>query len=339
MVYIIVLNYKTWKDTVECLESIYGNSYDNYRVIIVDNNSENNSVEYIKDWVRRKKNVKIPENYIVLDENFSIENNADGYYNDHNARPPLIIIKALKNRGFAAGNNLGIKYALYRNDFEYIWLLNNDTVIDKDSLTNLVSKAQEYDKHGEKIGIIGSKILFYDNKDVIQGIGVKYNKWIGTVKYIGLSEKDAGQFDDEKYILSADYVIGASMFATRAFLKETGLLSEDYFLYFEELDWVLRGKRVGFNIGYSWKSRVYHKEGATVGSSSKGKLRSEKADYYTFKNRIVFTKKFFPKSIFTVYAGFIFVAFNRIKRGQFKRLGTICSALKDGRNKSKLINE
>lgn len=347
-VYIVVLNYNTWQDTIECLESIYKSRYNNYQVILVDNNSNNDSVKFLKLWTEGeldiitksnnalKRNsfppVKKPIRYHFLKEddkgNIVYEyksginggGNVGGY--------PLVIIQANRNRGFSAGNNLGIKYALLNGDFKYIWLLNNDTVINDDSLYKIVEKADSYDKQGVKVGIIGSKVLFYNNPAIIQGIGVKYNRWFGTSKHIGIFEEDEGQFNSEKFLPATDYIMGSSMFVNKKFIDDTGLLCEDYFLYFEELDWILRGKQKGWGIGYSWESKVYHKEGATMGSNADGKLRSEQADYYTFKNRIIFTKKFFPKYIWTVYAGFFMVAFNRVRRKQFKRIKMILSILK-----------
>ena len=346
-VYIVVLNYNTWQDTIECLESIYKSRYDNYQIILVDNNSNNDSVKFLKLWAEEgldiitksnnalKRNsfppVKKPLEYRFYKEddkgNLKYEykeyinesNNAGGY--------PLVVIKADKNKGFSAGNNVGIKYALLNGDFKYIWLLNNDTVINDDSLYKLVEKADSYDKQGVKVGIIGSKVLFYHNPTIIQGVGVKYNRWFGTSKHIGIFEEDEGQFNNEEFLPAMDYIMGSSMFVNKKFIDDIGLLCEDYFLYFEELDWILRGKQKGWGIGYSWKSKVYHKEGATMGSNADGKLRSEQADYYTFKNRIVFTKKFFPKYIWTVYAGFFMVALNRLSRRQFKRLKIIWSVL------------
>ena len=348
-VYIVVLNYNTWQDTVECLESIYKSRYSNYQVILVDNNSNNDSVKFLKLWaeggldvivkvdnpLRRNSfpPVKKPIEYRFYQEDcegnivyeYQSRINGDNYAGEC----PLTMIQANKNKGFSAGNNIGIKYALLNDDFKYIWLLNNDTVIDNDSLDKLVEKADSYDKQKKtNVGIIGSKVLFYNDPNIIQGVGVKYNKRLGASKHIGIFEEDKGQFNNDGSVPIIDYIMGSSMFVNKKFIDDTGLLCEDYFLYFEELDWILRGKQKGWDIGYCWKSKVYHKEGATMGSNSNGKLRSEQADYYTFKNRIVFTKKFFPKYICTVYVGFFMVALNRIRRKQFKRIKMIWSILK-----------
>ena len=351
-IYIVVLNYNTWQDTVECLESLYKSRYNNYQVILVDNNSNNDSVKFLKLWAEGGVDVivnvdsplrcdyfppvKKPMEYRFYREDcegnivYEYQSRING--GNYNGEYPLTIIQTNNNRGFSAGNNIGIRYALLNDgDFEYIWLLNNDTVIDNDSLDKLVEKADSYDKQKAKVGIIGSKVLFYNNPNIIQGVGVKYNKWLGTSKHIGIFEEDKGQYNNEESIFITDYIMGSSMFVNKKFINDVGLLCEDYFLYFEELDWILRGKQKGWNIGYCWESKVYHKEGATMGSNANGKLRSEQADYYTFKNRIVFTKKFFPKYIWTVYAGFLIVVLNRIRRNQFNRIKMIWSILKSSK--------
>lgn len=319
-VYIIIINYKGYSDTIECLESIIGNRYENYRIIVVDNYSENDSLKFIKLWADSKKE---SVNCIFFNESI-INSEKSAVAKD--AR--LILLQANGNGGFAAGNNLGIKYALSENDFDYIWLLNNDTVIEKDSLSKLVGKVLDDKNNGFKIGITGSKLLFYDNRDIIQGVGGKYNKWIGSSKHIGGFEKDAGQYDNNKVKDKINYIIGASMFVSKEFIENTGLMCEDYFVYFEDLDWIVRGKRKGWSIGYCWESRIYHKFGATIGSSENKKEKSEISDYYALRNRILFTKKFYPYCLPTVYAGFIAVIFNRIARKQFKRLKMIFSILK-----------
>ena len=232
------------------------------------------------------------------------------------------------NLGFAGGNNPGLRYALARNDFAYVWLLNNDTVVAAETLGSLIEKAEHYKSAESKVGIIGSKLFFYRNPEIIQSVGGVYNKWLAATRQIGLFDKDHGQYDNEGVADKTDYPTGASLFVFKEFLQDVGLMSEDYFLYFEELDWVLRGKRRHWKTGYCWQARVYHKEGATIGSSSDGAQRSEMSDYFGVKNRIVFTKKFYPHCLWSVRLGFVVVLLNRIRRCQFGRLGLLLRAFR-----------
>lgn len=320
MIYIVIVNYKGYNDTIECLESIIENQYKNYKIIVVDNCSEDDSLKFIKSWTDSKKGAV---NCLCFNEDI-IDSKKIAVAEDTR----LILLQANSNGGFAKGNNIGIKYALSKNDFEYIWFLNNDTVIEKDSLLKLVEKTLSDKNNGLNTGITGSKLLFYDKRDIIQGVGGKYNKWIGNSKHIGGFERDVGQYNNNAVAGKINYIIGASMFVSKKFIYDIGLMYEDYFLYFEDLDWAIRGKRKGWNLGYCWESRVYHKFGVTIGSSENKKEKSEISDYYALRNRILFTKKFYPYCLFTVYAGFIAVVFNRIARKQFKRLKMIFSILK-----------
>jgi len=202
---IIILNYNGWKDTIECLESVLRNDYPNYQVIVVDNGSPNNSMKYIKAWAEGRQEVLTPEPthplyhlshppvkkpipYIEYNKKEAekggtpkLENslminwlNSKAHLQDNSpnnsvnptTKYPLILIQTGSNLGYAGGNNVGIRYAQKR-DFEYIWLLNNDVVIDKDALTELL-KLAESDK---KIGIVGSKLLYYYYPNTIQTLG------------------------------------------------------------------------------------------------------------------------------------------------------------------------
>jgi len=344
-VYILILNYNGWADTIECLESVLRNDYPNYQVIVMDNDSPNNSMGYIKAWAEGKLDVWVKREHPLRHLSFPPVKKSIPYVfykrkeaekggkselatqikNSINIKHPLIIIQTGDNLGFAGGNNVGMRYALAKNDFQYIWLLNNDTVIKMNALKHLVEKAESYKKEGQKIGTIGSKLLYYDNPKIINGVGGKHNKWFAVSKQIGVLEEDKCQYDT-KYI-KMDYVIGASLFVSNKFIEDIGLMCEDYFLYCEEMDWAERGRRKDWNLGYCWQSNVYHKEGRTTGSSNIGKEKSDLADYY-LGNRIVFTKKFFPQCLWSVYLGFIVTFFNRIKRRQWKRLNLILSILK-----------
>lgn len=316
-VYIIILNYNGWQDTIECLESVLNSDYPNYQIIVVDNGSQNNSIGHIISWFVSKSIKYILFNQDEIKNSKTCEDEKDA----------VILIQAKENRGYAAGNNIGIKYALAKNDFDYIWILNNDTVIKENSLSKLIDKSKWYKSKNRKVGIIGSKLLYYYKPEVINGIGGRYNKYFALVKTIGILEKDIGQYDDERWVNKIDYIIGASMFVDKDFIKDVGLMCEDYFLYFEELDWILRGKKRGWEIGYCWESIVYHKEGKSTGGNVLEKKSSELSYYYWMRNRILFTKKFYPQYLWLVYIGFLVSIFNKLRKLQFKKLKLICKAL------------
>ncbi len=333
-IYVIILNYNNWQDTIECMESVLRSDYPNFQVILIDNDSTDNSQEYIKEWLEGNINVWVsPSNklrnlsfppiekplpYVFYDKktaedggNLKLENSLT--YKDSRLRNPIIFIQTGKNLGFSGGNNVGIRYALKKDDFKYIWLLNNDTVVEKNTLTNLVNCANSKD---DSYGMFGTTLLYYDEPELVQALGGKFNQLFATGKH-----KYANQ-EFEKVRLSNDiqdfdYIIGASLLLTNKFIKEVGLLSEDYFIYYEEIDLALRGKKKGFKMHICLDSIVYHKESVTIKKSEQ--TISSFSDYYRVKNRIKLTKKHNPKYLPIIYTGMIFSVYKRIKRKQYEQ--------------------
>jgi GT2 family glycosyltransferase len=287
-VYIILLNWNGWKDTIECIASLKALRYPNFEIIVVDNASENHSVQEIK-----------------------------------NRYPKLTLIENAENRGFSAGNNTGIRYALKR-DADYVWLLNNDTVVEPEALTPLVDKMEK----NPSMGICGSKLIYYHQRDTVQVLGGgNYNKWLGVSTHFGKHSPVNSNFDTSEIEKKLDFIVGASMLVSRSFLMDVGLLCEDYFMYGEEIDWGIRAKGK-YSFGFAPHSIVYHKEGASIGATSLDKdNKSRLADYYSIRNRFKITYKFHLYMLPFVYATMGYVIFNRIKRKQWDRIPMILKLL------------
>ncbi|NOR54699.1 MAG: glycosyltransferase [Sulfurovum sp.] len=323
-VYIILLNYNGWKDTIECLESVLKSDYSNYQIIVVDNDSPNNSMDYIINWAEGKQKVIYDENselkylsqpyekkpleyvYYEKDEAFKGGNKEkeEKYSN------PIIFIQSGENGGFAAGNNIGIKYALAKADFEYIWLLNNDTVIEPISLKILINDAIKNDG-----GISGSTLMYYDNPKELQAYGGYINKFFGTSKHI----LDADDIEDK-----LDYVSGASFLINKNVIGSIGLLPEEYFLYYEETDYCFNAKKNGYKLKVSLTSIVFHKEGGSTGANKNPAKKSEFMDILSLKNRIKFHTKYLGGGA-GLWLGLMITFLNRIKRGQLNRIWKVLS--------------
>lgn len=310
-VYIILLNYNGWRDTIECLGSLLALSYPNYQILVIDNDSPDGSMASMLDWV---KSCGLAYCYRragkCLDASYPAAMTGE---------MPIVFIKSPVNGGFAAGNNIGIDYAVEQGDADYIWLLNNDTVVDVNALSALVNSSTSYAAAGEQVGVVGSKLLYYAKRDTIQAVGGVYSRYFGTTRHIGENEIDVGQYDHAGVDSYIAYPVGASMFVPIKFVLSVGKLSEEYFLYYEELDWVLRGKVEGWRVGYSWESVVYHKVGASIGSSADGRAVSGLADYYSLRSRHVFMRKFFPRHMVLVKLAFIKTLLIRVKYCQFEK--------------------
>ena len=329
---IIILNYNGWKDTLECLESVLKIDYPTFQVVVVDNASTDGSMQRLEEWadgkipanasmhssISRLTSPPVPKpiSYCAYEGEVISKHTCGG------DSSKLTFIKSGTNGGFAAGNNLGIKFAQSQQDCQFVWLLNNDTVVHPNSLKELL---KYYAASAGKLGILGSKLLYYHNPDLIQALGGQYNKWLCSTRHIGSYKNAASYTSTSMPDITPDYVIGAAMFVPTSFILDVGLINEEYFLYFEELDWSIRGKKKGWSIDVCLESTVYHKEGASISANDS---KSELADYYSLKNRILFTRRFFPIALPSVYLSLLFVAFNRLRRGQPERLKLIIKALK-----------
>ncbi len=319
-VYIIVLNYKTWQDTIECLESVFQLNYSNYHVVVVDNDSPNESLFKLIEWANEKFRLKKDSDNIVIAKNEP--NEIREIISHQKYKDKLTIIKAESNKGYSSGNNIGIKLGMSDEDMDYLWILNNDVVVEPNSLSFLVEKALLYKEKKQKIGLIGSKIMYYHNPKIIQCAGgAKFNKYTTFGKQIGGGELDNNQWDISE-IDDLGIISGACSFVDRLFIEEVGLLSEDYFLYFEEMDWAQRGFLNGWKLGYCYKSKIYHKEGKTTGGGDKIRVKkiSKLSDFYFNRNRLLISIKFNNIfGVFITYTIMLLVIVNRIKKLQIDR--------------------
>ena len=231
--------------------------------------------------------------------------------NESKLNNPIVFIQAGENGGFAAGNNIGIKYALAKNDFEYVWLLNNDTVIERDSLTNMVNRFQRK-VVTEQIGIMGSKLMYYHNPQIIQAMGGVYSDWKARGYHLGGLEKDIGQYDNDEFIKDVSYPVGASMLLSKQFLQDVGLMNEEYFLYYEELDWMERAKAKRYRLDISYESKVYHKEGGSIGTDSDITQQSDLSIFYLARSHKKFVFRY--KSIIKILILYFFYFKSIVKK-------------------------
>ncbi len=307
-VYIIIVNWNGWQDTIECLESLLHLDYNDFRIVVCDNDSSDDSLLKIKSWAERR-NVR----YV---DYLRAEAEAAGSLP---AECLLTLIRNNDNLGFAGGNNVGLRYAMVRDDSDYCWLLNNDTVVEPDALTYLVNRMQQQ----PAIGICGSTILLYHNHKRIQALGGgHYFSWIGLPWHYGRFTRWGGEVNHQRAEACMNYVEGASMLVSRQFLNEVGLLSEDYFLYFEEADWAIRAGR-RFQLGYAPKSIIYHKVGSSIGTSSNPAAMSYTSDYFNIRNRLLFTRRFYPVALPTVWLVVVGALLLRLCLGKWDRAAMI----------------
>ncbi|MDO3641015.1 glycosyltransferase family 2 protein [Mucilaginibacter sp. L3T2-6] len=203
--------------------------------------------------------------------------------------PDVKFIRSEKNLGFAGGNNLGVKEAIG----DYLFFVNNDTEFTE----GLVDKLTAVMDANPVIGMISPMIKYYSDKALIQYAGyTPMNYYTCRNSCIGLREQDNGQYNN--IIAPTAYCHGAAMMVRREAIEKAGLMSENFFLYYEEVDWCEHIKRAGYEAWVCTEAVIFHKESVSVGKKSKLK------EYFMNRNRILFIRRnaaLFQKIIFCIY--------------------------------------
>ena len=232
---VVILNYNGWQDTIECLETVMKLDYPNFEVVVVDNNSPNNSLKYLNDWAFGELKVQVrnkalqhlvypPEQKPLLTLNYN-RYEAEQVITNSSQPAKLTFIQSGENGGFAAGNNIGIRYALDKCGSDAVWLLNNDTLVEKDALSQLVSYFSGLET---KPGILGSKLMYYHKPELIQAIGARYNKWLCTTWHVGPKTEDRAQTAPLK-VPPLDNIEEPAMFGGCRFTRVVGSTWKAYF--------------------------------------------------------------------------------------------------------------
>ncbi|NCI45559.1 glycosyltransferase family 2 protein [Sediminibacterium soli] len=190
--------------------------------------------------------------------------------------PAVTLIRSKKNTGFAGGNNIGIRQARG----QYLFLVNNDTEFTPQLVDIL---ADTLDAHPQ-VGMVSPKIRYHRQPDTLQYAGYSpMNYYTARNHCIGQFEKDRGQYDS--LVGATAFAHGAAMMVRREAMEKAGLMKENYFLYYEELDWCESIRRAGYEIWVNMQALIYHKESVSVGKKSALK------EYFMNRNRILFIRR------------------------------------------------
>lgn len=239
-------------------------------IITVDYNQPETTLALIKsiDLFYADANIEI----IVVDNGSKINNGARFLQQNEDIK----FIRSEVNLGFAGGNNLGIEAA----GGDYLFLVNNDTEFTPGLLETLSSTLDA----DPSIGIISPKIMYFDQPDVIQYAGfTAMNYYTCRNRCIGQFELDKGQYDSMNS--GTGYIHGAAMMIRRDALLAAGPMPENFFLYFEEMDWCERIRKAGYKVWVNCAASIYHKESISVGKNSSLK------EFFMNRNRILFIRR------------------------------------------------
>ena len=214
-VFIIILSNNRREDTLSCLNSLVRGDYKNNKIIVLDNNSADGSVASIRA-----------------------------------AFPDVQIVELSENLGYAGNNNIGIKVALDQGA-DWVFILNDDTVLDSGCLEFLVQVGEG----DSSIGMMGPMVYHYDEPNVIQSAGGMLGKYWNSI-HLAQNEPDRGQFQSPHQV---EWISGCAILVRRAVIQQVGLLDSNYFLYWEEAEWCIRANRAGWKIVNVPQAKLWHK--------------------------------------------------------------------------------
>lgn len=265
---IVIVNYNGAKFQNDCIKSILANDYSNYKIIIVDNNSTDDSM-------------------VLLEE-----------LNDYR----IIKIKLNDNFGVAYGNNVGINKSIELG-CEYTMILNNDTILKENLISNLLKISNDY-------LVIVPKIYFYGTTKIWYGGGkFIYSKCVNKHLYYGKNDTSMIKYHDWY-----SYAPTCCMLVNNNVFKLVGLMDEKYFVYFDDTDFCFRLKIRGIKIGFAKDALLYHKVSMSTGGN-----KSKIGLYYENRNRFYFRKKFkryfsFLSLMYLIFSRYVKYFFGVIKK-------------------------
>jgi GT2 family glycosyltransferase len=326
-VQIVILNWNGFRDTIGCLASVFALDYPDFRVVVCDNGSSDGSLERIREWADRGETVTTqagshglpslpvrgaPIRYVEYDRAQAEHGGREG------DDTPLVLIRTGGNLGFAGGNNVGLRYTSARGDSDYVWLLNNDTVVDRSALRELVQMA-EAEPH---CGAVGGTMFELREPERVQEMGGgTVSRWHGMVRVTGRGLPANAPRPERPRL---DYVSGGCVLLRRELLTRVGLLDERFFLYAEDVDWGIRMRESGYTLGYAPRAHIWHK------GSGAFERASPTNDYHNVRGSLLLIQKHYPARLPVALAYSVYRCLApKLPRREWKRFAAVARSYRD----------
>ncbi len=299
---VVIVNWNGAEDTINCIGSLQrmATGGSDLSIVVTDNASSDDSFATLKAFVKgqgyRSTSLELPA------EQAGRISEVAAYVSDDALRPTITLAAAVENGGFAAGNNIGVELGRAVGTPEYFWFLNSDTEVDSGALPFLLDKMARH----PDIGMCGSTLVHASDRTTVQAYGgARYSMRTGRAWSAGEGQPYSEAASDEWAEQRINYVSGAAMLVRAELLTQVGLMSEDYFLYNEEIDLSCRsaGK---FRLGVATKSIVYHRVGASIGTEGSTQAASRLSTFYQTRSKLLFaarhSRRFYPLVWLTLFA-------------------------------------
>lgn len=279
----IVVNWNGWRDTLACVDSLLALAQAPGTIVVCENGSSDDSARRLAEGLAQRGGT-------------------------------VHLLQLHANLGYAGGLNAGIAWARERTQARWFWLLNNDLCALPGALSELLAAHRQV----PGAGLVGSVLLEWDAPSPVQAVGGRYRKWLG----VGVHATAVVDAPDG-VCLAMDYPVGASLLVGTEYLDRVGPMEDSYFLYYEEIDWVERGRRHGLRPVIALRSRLRHKEGASTGSQGGVRHKSLLSEHYGVVNRLRVTRRFWPQYLPVVWASLLAVAADRVLHREYPRAALV----------------
>lgn len=211
----VVLNHDRREDTLACLGSLAASRYANHRAIVLDSSLNGSCAEAV-----------------------------------HAGFPQAEVIRLQDNRGYAGNNNVGIKAAI-AGGADWIFVLNEDTILDPGCLSHLVAAGES----APDIGIVGPTVYHHDEPNIIQSAGGVIGRYWESI-HLAKNEPDQNQFQG---LHAVDWISGCAIMVRRQVIEQAGAIDERYFYYWEETEWCIRAAKSGWRVMHVPQAKIWHK--------------------------------------------------------------------------------
>lgn len=275
---VIIVNWQRAQDTIECVRSVQQSKHTDVRILVVDNGSQDNSVAQLRESL-----------------------------------PGVTLLSLPENLGFSGGYNAGIREAL-KHDADFLFLLNNDTVIEPDTISQLLAAPWD---------VAIPKILYFDAPDTIWSTGAQWRRFPPSVKMIGHRKTDSQKYQVPRAL---DYATGCALLIQRQVAETVGGFDPAYENYMEDYDYFYRVRDAGFSVGYVPKARIFHKVSQSLGADSPLVWR------YTGRNTVLFYRKGKRFSRWALGTYIAWVTFREMVKGNFRALPPFWNGIWEGLN-------
>jgi len=281
LVVIAIVSTNEAQNIIGCLTSLAASTYRNFHVVICENGRE-------EGFQRTTKAIEALGLVRPLagDGRDGVRLQwSHGYrrYAFVDNGPSIAILRAPRNLGYAGGVNACIA-SVASEDWHAIWVLNPDTFPEPDALGALVRRQRE-----GNYGIVGSRLVFTSSGLVQTWGGIEWRPWLGRGRLFGHNQPRDTLPNIPAIESRFSFISGASMFVSRSYIENIGVMDEDFFVYDEDVDWCIR--RGSFRLGYAHDSVIRHIHGAKSGSSGRKRDRSRFNLYLIERNRILLARK------------------------------------------------